>query len=97
MATPVCYIVNKKIDGTIAAWFGWDPQQGKKGMNPAKIASLRGLYDQQAAENGTEPLLPMDDPTDADLQEAAKKLMHFRAGIRERNRVRMSKGTKHLS
>ena len=96
MATPVCYIVNKKIDGTIAAWFGWDPQQGKKGMNPAKIASLRGLYDQQAAENGTEPLLPMDDPTDADLQEAAKKLMHFRAGIRERNRVRMSKGTKHI-
>lgn len=96
MATPVCYIVNKKIDGTIAQWFGWTPQKGSKGMNPHKIASLRGLYDQQAAENGTEPLLPMDNLTDADLEAAAKKLMQFRAGIRERNRVRMSKGTKHI-
>ena len=96
MAAPVCYIVNKKIDGTIASWFGWNPSEPKKGMNPAKIASLRGLYDQQAAENGTEPLLPMDNPTDKDLQEAAKKLMNFRAGIREQHRVRMAKGTKHI-
>lgn len=96
MATPVCYIVNKKIDGTIAQWFGWNPQMGAKGMNPHKIASLRGLYDQQAAENGTDPLLPMEEPTDADLEAAAKKLMQFRAGIRERNRVRMSKGIKHI-
>lgn len=96
MATPVCYIVNKKIDGTIAQQFGWSPKNGSKGMNPHKIASLRGLYDQQAVENGTELLLPMDNPTDADLETAAKKLMQFRAGIRERNRVRMSKGTKHI-
>ena len=96
MATPVCYIVNKRIDGTIAAWFGWTPAQGKKGMNPAKIASLRGLYDDQAAENGTEPLLPMENPTDADLEAAAKKLMQFRAGIKEVNRVKMSKNIKHI-
>lgn len=96
MATPVCYIVNKRIDGTIAQWFGWTPEQKQKGMNPHKIASLRGLYDQQAAENGTEPLLPMENPTDADLEAAAKKLMQFRAGIRERNRARMAKGTKHI-
>lgn len=96
MATPVCYIVNTRIDGTIAKWFGWTPEQKQKGMNPHKIASLRGLYDQQAAENGTEPLLPMENPTDADLEAAAKKLMQFRAGIRERNRVRMAKGTKHI-
>lgn len=96
MAAPVCYIANTRIDGTIAKWFGWTPEQKKKGMNPFKIASLRGLYDQQAAENGTEPLLPMDNPTDADLEKAAKKLMNFRAGIKERNRVRLSMGLKHI-
>ena len=96
MSTPVCYIVNKRIDGTIAQWFGWTPEQKQKGMNPHKIASLRGLYDQQAAENGTEPLLPMDNPSDTDLEAAAKKLMQFRAGTRERNRVKMAKGTKHI-
>ena len=96
MATPVCYIVNKRIDGTIAQWFGWAPEQKQKGMNPHKIASLRGLYDQQAAENGTEPLLPMENPTDADLEAAAKKLMQFRASIREVNRAKMAKGTKHI-
>lgn len=96
MATPVCYIVNKKIDGTIAAWFGWTPEMGSKGMNPRKIASLRGLYDQSAHENGTEELLPMEDPTEADLEAAARKLMQFRAGVRERNRVRMSKGIKRI-
>ena len=50
MATPVCYIVNKKIDEPIASYFGWTPEKGKKGMSPIKIASLRGLYDQYAAE-----------------------------------------------
>ena len=96
MALPVCYIVDKRVDGSIAQWFGWSSAQGRKGMNPHKIAALRGLYDQQAAENGTEPLLPMDNPSDADLEVAAKKLMQFRAGIRERNRARISKGLKRI-
>lgn len=95
MATLVCYIVTG-IDGTIAKWFGWTPEQGKKGMNPAKVASLRGLYDQQAEEQGTEPLLPMDNPTDEDLEKAAKTLMQFRAGIREYHRAKMAKGVKHI-
>ena len=96
MKNRTCYIVNSRIDGTIAAYFGWSSEDKKKGMNVSKIASLRGLYDQQAIENGTEPLLPMDNPTDEDLEVAAKKLIQFRAGIRERNRVRMSQGTKHI-
>lgn len=96
MASPKCYIVNSRIDGKIAEWFGWSPQMGKRGMNPAKIASLRGLYDQQAEEKGIEPLLPMDNPTDEDLEKAAKALMKFRTGIRESHRARMARGTKHI-
>ena len=95
MATPVCYIVDKKVDGYIASKFGWSAQQGNKGMNPMKIASLRGLYDQNAEETGTDPLLP-DNPTDADLDKAAKKLMEFRAGIKMGMRARVATGTKHI-
>ena len=95
MAAPVCYIVNKKIDGYIAAKFGWSAQQGNKGMNPMKIASLRGLYDQNAQENGTQLLLP-DNPTEADLDKAAKKLMEFRAGIKLKQQSRMATGTRHI-
>ena len=95
MATPVCYIVNKDIDGYIAGKFGWSAQQGNKGMNPMKIASLRGLYDQNAEEKGTEPLLP-DNPTEADLDKAFEKLMKFRAGIKMAQHSRMANGTKHI-
>lgn len=94
MATK-CYIVNKNIDGYIAAKFGWSAQMGNKGMNPVKIASLRGLYDQNAEDTGTEPLLP-DNPTDADLDKAAEKLMKFRTGIKMKQRSRMAAGTRHI-
>ena len=82
MANPKCYIVNKNIDGYIAAKFGWSAAQGNKGMNPMKIASLRGLYDQNAEETGTDELLPMDNPTQEDLDKAFEKLMQFRVGIK---------------
>ena len=95
MANSKCYIVNKKIDGYIAAKFGWNAQNGSKGMNPMKIASLRGLYDQNAEETGTEPLLP-DNPTEADLDKAAENLMKFRAGIKMKMQSRMASGTKHI-
>ena len=95
MANSKCYIVNKKIDGYIAAKFGWNAQNGSKGMNPMKIASLRGLYDQNAEETGTEPLLP-DNPTEADLYKAAENLMKFRAGIKMKMQSRMASGTKHI-
>lgn len=95
MASPKCYIVNKKIDGYIASKFGWSSQQGNKGMNPMKIASLRGLYDQNAEETGTEPLLP-DNPTQEDLDKAAEKLMKFRAGIKMKAQSRMASGTRHI-
>lgn len=94
MATK-CYIVNKNIDGYIAAKFGWSAQMGNKGMNPVKIASLRGLYDQNAEDTGTEPLLP-DNPTDADLDKAAEKLMKFRTSIKMKQRSRMATGTRHI-
>ena len=95
MTSHKCYIVNKKIDGHIASKFGWSAQMGNKGMNPMKIASLRGLYDQNAEETGTEPLLP-DNPTDADLDKAADKLMKFRAGIKMKQQSRMASGTRHI-
>lgn len=95
MTSPKCYIVNKNIDGYIASKFGWSAQQGNKGMNPMKIASLRGLYDQNAEETGTEPLLP-DNPTEADLDKVAEKLMKFRATIKMMQHARMANGTKHI-
>ena len=96
MANPKCYIVNKNIDGYIAAKFGWSAAQGNKGMNPMKIASLRGLYDQNAEETGTEELLPMDNPTEADLDKAFEKLMQFRVGIKMKTQSSMTSGTKHI-
>ena len=96
MANPKCYIVNKNIDGYIAAKFGWSAEKGNKGMNPMKIASLRGLYDQNAEETGTEELLPMDSPTQEDLDKAFEKLMQFRAGIKRKTQSRMASGTKHI-
>ena len=96
MTSPKCYIVNKKIDGHIASKFGWSAQAGNRGMNPMKIASLRGLYDQNAEETGTEPLLPMDNPTEADLDRAAEKLMKFRTGIKMKQHSRMASGTRHI-
>ena len=96
MSAPICYIINKEIDGAIAAKFGWTPQMGNKGMNPAKIASLRGLYDQQAIENGTEPLLPMDNPSEEDLDKAAKALMNFRTAIKASHQAKIAKGIKRM-
>jgi hypothetical protein len=96
MAEHVCYIVNKRIDGYIASKWGWNSKMGNKGMSPVKIASLRGMYDENAQRTNSEPLLPMANPTDADLDAAVEKLMNFRAGIREVNRQRLSKGTRHI-
>ena len=96
MKAPVCYIVNKKIDGYMAAKWGWNTKQGNKGMNPTKIASLRGLYDENAQETGADPLLP-DNPTEEDLDKAVEKLMKFRAGIREVNRQKQAKGTRYIN
>ncbi len=95
MVYPKCYIVNKNIDGYLASKFGWKAEMGSKGLNPMKIASLRGLYDQAAEENKTAELLP-DNPTQADLDEAFEKLKKFRAGIREVHRAKMSKGTRRI-
>lgn len=95
MAALVCYIVDKKVDGYIASKLGWTPDKKSQGMNPRKIASLRGLYDQQAVENGTEPLLP-DNPTEEDLDKAAKALLQFRSGIRLRTKNRIARGAKRI-
>lgn len=96
MSLPVCPILNSRIDGTIAKYFGWDPKQPEKGMTPTKIVSLRGMYDTYASEKGLELLLPMDNPSDEDLKNAAKKLMNFRAGTMQRHKVRIAKGIKNL-
>lgn len=96
MSLPVCPNLNSRIDGTIAKYFGWDPKQPEKGMTPTKIVSLRGMYDTYASEKGLEPLLPMDNPSDEDLKNAAKKLMNFRAGTMQRHKVRIAKGIKNL-
>lgn len=95
MTAPVCYIVDKKVDGYIASKLGHKKDGSNKGMNPTRVASLRGLYDQNARDNGTEPLLP-DNPTQEDLDKAVEKLMKFRIAIRNINRARMAKGLKHV-
>ena len=95
MTKRVCYIVNKNIDGYIASKFGWTPKDGSIGMHPIKIASLRGLYDQNAEATGAEPLLP-DNPTQEDLDKAFEKLKSFRTSIRVENATKMANGTKYI-
>lgn len=96
----VCYIVDKNIDWYIAYMFGWKPEMGSRGLNPRVIASLRGLYDAQADENGTAHLLPdgvsSNELTDQQLDKAFRDLMNFRAGIRKSNKIKMAKATKHI-
>ena len=89
MASPVCYIVNKNIDGKIAE---------RLGMKPEMVASLRGLYDTKAREEGTEELLPEDviTPTDEQIAEAADKIMKFRADAAKRNKERIATTIKHV-
>ena len=96
MAAPVCYIINKKIDGYIASRLGWTPDKKNLGMNPRKVASLRGLYDQYAQEKGTEPLLS-DNPTQEDLDKAARKLMDFRAQTAQIHKARIASGIKRMN
>ena len=95
MAAPVCYIVNKDIDGYIASKWGWKPDKKDKGMNPVKIASLRGLYDQQAQEQGKELLLS-DNPTQEELDAAFDKLVKFRSKLKAIHEARVSSGIKHV-
>lgn len=96
MATPVCYIVDKKVDGYIASKWGWTADKKSLGMNPMKVASLRGLYDQNAQETGGEPLLPDGEVTEADLDKAFEKLMKFRAGIKAAHQAKMASGTRNI-
>lgn len=98
----ICYIVDKKVDGYISSAFHWNSATGKRGMSPIAIASLRGLYDTNADEIGGEHLLPERalDPANAEdkaiLDEAIKKLMNFRAGIRMKHAIKASNATKHI-
>lgn len=108
MTHRVCYIVDKKVDNYISSAFQWNSAMGKRGMSPSTIASLRGLYDTNAAEvaeqTGKEPeyLLPNRalDPSNAEdkaiLDEAVKKLMTFRTTIKMRTAARMANATKHV-
>lgn len=97
MANPVCYSVNRKIDGYIASKFGWSSEtKGSVGLNAAKVASLRAQYDRKALENGTEPLLP-NNPTDADLDKAADKLLNFRVALQKEHQRSLSYNLKHIS
>ena len=74
----ICHVVDKStdthlgIDQYIAEKSGWTPSMGNMGMNPHKVASFRGLYDQNALEIGGEPLIPDNvvNPTKEQLDEA---------------------------
>lgn len=97
MTVSKCYIADPRIDGFLAAKFGWNKKQESKGFNPHKVASYRGLYDQWAEKNGMEPLLPdLDNPTQEDLNNAFKKLADFRVGIRAKMKAAASNKSKRI-
>lgn len=100
MSHNICYNTDKIVDGYIATKFGWTPKSKERGMTPRAIASLRGLYDMQADENGTPHLLPdgvsSKDFTNEQLDEAFNKLMNFRIGIKKANQIKLAKATKHI-
>lgn len=100
----ICHVVDKStdthlgIDQYIAEKSGWTPSMGNMGMNPHKVASFRGLYDQNALEIGGEPLIPDNvvNPTKEQLDEAFEKLLNFKKGIRLRHNARIANNKKHL-
>lgn len=100
----ICHVVDKStdthlgIDQYIAEKSGWTPSMGNMGMNPRKVASFRGLYDQNALEIGGEPLIPDDvvNPTKEQLDEAFEKLLNFRKGIGLKQAVTLANSQKHL-
>lgn len=100
----ICHVVDKStdthlgIDQYIAEKSGWTPSMGNMGMNPHKVASFRGLYDQNALEIGGEPLIPDNvvNPTKEQLDEAFKKLLNFRKGIGLKHAVALANNKKHL-
>ena len=100
----ICHIVDKTtknhlgIDQYIAEKSGWNPSMGMRGMNPKKVAAFRGLYDQNALEIGSEPLISDNviNPTKEQLDKAYEKLMNFRDGMRHRHAVKIANSKKHL-
>ena len=100
----ICHIVDRTtenhlgIDQYIAEKSGWNPSMGMRGMNPRKVAAFRGLYDQNALEIGSEPLISdaIINPTKEQLDEAYNKLMNFRDGMRHRHAVKIANSKKHI-
>ena len=100
----ICHIVDRTkgshlgIDQYIAEKSGWKPSMGNKGMSPTKVAAYRGLYDQNALDNETEPLISEDNlnPTAEELDKAYDKLMNFRNGMRARHMVTIANSRKNI-
>lgn len=104
MGKLICHIVDKHkgdhlgIDQYIAEKLGWNPSMEAKGMSPRKVAALRGLFDQNADKNHTEPLISdaVVNPTVEQLEEAFKRLADFRKGTRARHAATIANSKKHI-
>ena len=101
----VCHVVDRTkgshigIDQYIAEHLGWTSSMGNKGMNPAKVAAYRGLFDTNADQKGLAPLISDDvvDPTEKQLQEALNRFINFRAGTKRSHEAAVANAKKRTA
>ena len=85
MKNSSCYFTNPNIHTPLAQRFGWSAEKPKRGLSPQMVSSLHGMYDDWAAENGKEPLIP-EGVTSLDteeVEEVYRKLSAFRLGQKQ--------------
>ena len=101
----ICHVVDRTrgnhigIDQYIAEHLGWTSSMENRGMNPAKVAAYRGLFDMNADEKGLPPLIADDvvNPTEEQLQEALNKFINFRAGTKRTHEAAVANAKKRTA